>query len=233
MQNSFTFNGFNSIDLFEQTEPFDQSRNPRRNSLGNIDSLNQSNINTATPQLNSAMLNNEYSFQLNNSFLDTSNTSSGSMEQVFNNNSLILQYMRNQQQERSSPFCNSNLNSDFNRFNTDSSNFQQFSPQMLIPPHRPQVKSLKPELRRNSFCASTLRPVHESRPSSPVLFSRELKHHKNQQIQQKIESNFNKDAMVSSSNYNRKTSLDSSNILFKTKFRRTSIGKKKISKSFI
>ena len=220
MQNSFTFNGFNSIDLFDQTESPDL-RSERRNSLSNIDTLNQANFssNLATSQL---MFNTDYNFPLNN---NNSDNTGNNMEQILNNNSSILQYMYRQQQEQRQQFNNSvNFNNEFGNSFPDQSNMNQFNGQMILPPHRPQVKGLKPEIRRNSFCASTLRPVHESRPSSPVLFFRELKNQKNQQIQQKIESNFNKDAALANSKYNRKSSLTDS-FLFKSKFRGTSIGK--------
>ena len=85
------------------------------------------------------------------------------------------------------------------------------------------------EPRRNSVCLSSLRPVHESRPSSPCLFIS-----RDQQIQQKIDfardlnnnTNINSNSLITSTTprYPRKLSLDSGISAFKARPRIASLG---------
>lgn len=240
MQNSYTFNGFNSIDLMHNADQGSSSLNERRSSLNYYPGQHQSEY----PQLISPIFSQSQNFFMSNDFEEQDFRSGMHSETLSQTdgleNSQMLQYIQRPQCVQKVPLVPYNQGGIYTKFPRESHFHnelditsqpnQQQQQQLLIPPHRSSHLAPKPhELRRNSFCTSILRPVQESRSSSPVLFNRDSvqKQQKYLQIQQKIDNNNRVDAQNNSSpapRYNRKLSLDSSASAFKSRFRGTSLG---------
>lgn len=223
MKNSSTLNNSSLSDLTNQFNYTDAQS--RWNSLGNISLQNNFMEN---PMTSTAFTMPQS--QLNFPPLSTVN----SYESLFHSSQYIQDkypYLNFQNQE-----FETSEKADFNlaRYLNQTSIFadvemsQQYHQKCSVPPHRTQIKTSKPELRRNSlsqlYVSSSLQPVHES-DLSPISFVREQKSKKNQQIQQRIDKNFSTNVNANNTSalkFNRKFSLDSSNNQYFPRFRGSS-----------